>query len=96
MADPLDRVQFHARAWLDGLADCPAGAQASAADLRAALGGPLPETGRDAASVIDDLAAGATPGLNANASGRFFGWVMSGSLPSAVAADWLVSPRQFL
>jgi len=91
MADPLDRAQFHARTWLDGLKDCPAGAQASAADLRAAPGGPLPETGRDAASVIDDLAAGATPGLNANASGRFFGWVMSGSLPSAVAADWLVS-----
>jgi glutamate/tyrosine decarboxylase-like PLP-dependent enzyme len=91
MADPLDRAHFHARTWLDSLKDCPAGAQASAADLRAALGGPLPETGQDAATVIDKLAAAATPGLNANASGRFFGWVMSGSLPSGTAADWLVS-----
>ena len=31
------------------------------------------------------------PGLMANASGRFFGWVMGASLPTAVAADWLVS-----
>ena len=27
----------------------------------------------------------------ANASGRFFGWVMGSSLPAALAADWLVS-----
>ena len=27
----------------------------------------------------------------ANASGRFFGWVMGASLPAALAADWLVS-----
>ena len=91
MTDALDRAQFHARKWLDNLADCPAGATATPASLRAALGGPLPETGRDGAAIIDDLAAGATPGLNANASGRFFAWVMSGALPSAIAADWLVS-----
>lgn len=91
MTDALDRATFHARQWLDSLADCPAGATASAAELRAAFGGPLPETGRDPAAVIDDLAAKAPPGLNANASGRFFGWVMSGALPSALAADWLVS-----
>ena len=27
----------------------------------------------------------------ANASGRFYGWVMGSSLPTALAADWLVS-----
>ena len=91
MTDPLDRARFHARKWLDTLSTCPAGAQASAAELRAAFEAPLPETGRDAAAIIDDLAAKATPGLNANASGRFFAWVMAGSLPSATAADWLVS-----
>ena len=91
MTDAFDRAVFHARKWLDGLADCPVGATASAADLRAALDGPLPETGRDPAAIIDDLATGAVPGLNANASGRFYAWVMSGALPAATAADWLVS-----
>ena len=91
MTDPLDRATFHARRWLDSLPDRPVGATATARDLRAALSGPLPETGRDAAAIIDDLATHAEPGLHANAGGRFFGWVMAGSLPSALAADWLVS-----
>lgn len=91
MSDPLDRALFHARDWLDSLVTGPAGATATAQDLRAALGGPLPETGRDPAGVIDALAANARAGLNANAGGRFFGWVMSGSLPGALAADWLTS-----
>jgi hypothetical protein len=33
----------------------------------------------------------ARDGLNSNASGRFFGWVIGGSLPTALAADWLAS-----
>ncbi|HEY5274060.1 MAG TPA: aminotransferase class V-fold PLP-dependent enzyme [Acidimicrobiales bacterium] len=55
------------------------------------LGGPLPEQGRDAATVVDELADGAEPGLMASQSGRFFGWVMGGTLPAALASDWLVS-----
>ncbi|MGZ4597839.1 MAG: pyridoxal phosphate-dependent decarboxylase family protein, partial [Actinomycetes bacterium] len=31
------------------------------------------------------------PGLMAMPSGRFFGWVIGGTLPAALAADWLVS-----
>jgi glutamate/tyrosine decarboxylase-like PLP-dependent enzyme len=91
MTDPLDRAMYHARAWLDGLDTAPVGGRATADALRDALGGPLPETGADAGEIIDALAAGAGPGLHANAGGRFFAWVMAGSLPSAVAADWLVS-----
>ena len=55
MSDPFDRARYHAREWLDHLGTCPAGAQASAAELRAAFGTPLPETGRDAGAIIDDL-----------------------------------------
>lgn len=91
MTDALDRALFHSRAWLDSLADRPVGARASAAQLKAGLWRPLPETGRDPAGIIDDLAAGAEAGLHANAGGRFYGWVMAGALPSALAADWLVS-----
>jgi glutamate/tyrosine decarboxylase-like PLP-dependent enzyme len=40
---------------------------------------------------VDLLASGAEPGLMAMGSGRFFGWVIGGTLPVALAADWLVS-----
>ena len=45
----------------------------------------------DAAEVIDDLVAEIREGLHGNASGRSFGWVMGGSVPVAIAADWLAS-----
>ena len=37
------------------------------------------------------MIAGAEPGLVAMPSGRFFGWVIGGVLPAALAADWLTS-----
>ncbi|MFT2816557.1 pyridoxal phosphate-dependent decarboxylase family protein [Leifsonia sp. A12D58] len=51
----------------------------------------LPEHGVGAGEVIDELVAWAEPGLMAMPSGRFFGWVIGGTLPAALAADWLVS-----
>src|SRR5699024_764427 len=51
----------------------------------------LGERGVAAADVVDALAAAVEPGLMASGSGRFYGWVMGGTLPAALAADWLVS-----
>jgi glutamate/tyrosine decarboxylase-like PLP-dependent enzyme len=53
--------------------------------------GTLPATGLDPSQVIDELAELAEPGLMAMGAGRFFGWVIGGTLPSALAADWLTS-----
>ena len=53
--------------------------------------GPLPAQGMPAAAVVEYLADKAEPGLMAMPSGRFFGWVIGGTLPAALAADWLVS-----
>jgi aromatic-L-amino-acid decarboxylase len=86
---PLDRARAHAERFLESLDERPAGAPAGAEALRRAFFRPLPEHGCDPAEVIDDLVAAAEPGLHANAGGRFFGWVMGGALPSALAADWL-------
>jgi len=61
------------------------------ADMRRTLAAPLPELGCDAVSAIDELAALAEAGLGAMAGPRFFGWVVGGSHPVGVAADWLTS-----
>ncbi len=73
-----------------GLPDRHVGAVADAASLLAALGGPVPETGVDAVTVIEELARAADPGLVATAGPRFFGFVIGGSVPAARAADSLV------
>src|SRR5680860_228288 len=58
---------------------------------RQALGRALPEGPTPAEDVVDLLAAACDPGLVAMPSGRFFGFVIGGAQPAALAADWLVS-----
>ncbi|HEY2346820.1 MAG TPA: aminotransferase class V-fold PLP-dependent enzyme [Xanthomonadaceae bacterium] len=87
----LEAAMRHARTWLDSLHDRPVPAQATAEDMLAVFGGPLPEGSCDATGVIEFLGANAPPGLVAMGSGRFFGFVIGGAHPVALAADWLVS-----
>jgi glutamate/tyrosine decarboxylase-like PLP-dependent enzyme len=65
--------------------------RATVAELHAALSGPLPENGLPARTVIAELAAAADPGLVAEPSGRYFGFVIGGAVPASIAADWLTS-----
>ncbi|HEU5490316.1 MAG TPA: aminotransferase class V-fold PLP-dependent enzyme [Gaiellaceae bacterium] len=60
-------------------------------ELRAALGGPLPAEPSDPLDVVEALAAAAEPGVVGIPSGRYFGFVIGGALPAALAADWLTS-----
>ena len=83
---PLDLAHRHALRFLDGLDDRPAGAPADAETLRRGFLRSLPDEGCDPAEVIDDLVAAAEPGLHGSAGGRFFGWVVGGALPAALAA----------
>jgi len=87
----LDRAVAHALSWLDSLPERPVTPRVSADDLAAGIAMPLPDGPTDPAEVIDLLAAAAEPGLTAMPSGRFFGWVVGGTLPAALAADWLAS-----
>ena len=59
--------------------------------LREALGGPLPDEPLPPEQVVEELAAAAEPGVVALGSGRYFGFVIGGALPAALAADWLTS-----
>ena len=60
-------------------------------ELRAQLGGPLPQEGLDPRAVIASLVDGVEGGIVGIPSGRFFGFVIGGALPSSLAADWLTS-----
>jgi glutamate/tyrosine decarboxylase-like PLP-dependent enzyme len=88
---PLEHAHELALGWLDSLPDRRVAPARTADELAADFDAPLPREGADATAVIDRLAALAEPGLMAIPSGRFFGWVMGGTLPAALAADWLVS-----
>src|SRR4051812_803067 len=87
----LHRVLDEADAFLGGLDERPVRPQTDVDGVVAALGGPLPEHPQPASAVVEELIAGATPGVLATPSGRFYGWVMGGVLPATLAADWLTS-----
>jgi len=89
--DLLKRTTDLALEFLDGLPERRVRQTASVAELRAALGGPLPEEGTDAREVIEHLARAADPGLVGTAGPRYFGFVIGGHVPASLAADWLTS-----
>jgi glutamate/tyrosine decarboxylase-like PLP-dependent enzyme len=87
----LERVLHHAEAFLASLPDRPVGPPADPDALRAALGHELADEGVAPERVIDELVAGADPGIVASAGPRYFGFVTGGALPAALAADWMAS-----
>jgi len=87
----LARVQQYTSDWLQSIDARPVRALASASELRDALGGPLSTQGVSPESVIESLAKAGLRGTVASAGPRYFGFVVGGSLPAALAADWLTS-----
>jgi glutamate/tyrosine decarboxylase-like PLP-dependent enzyme len=87
----LERVLEETTAFLDGLPDRRVAARTDVDGVAAALRRPLPDEGVEPLEAVEELIAGAEPGILAIPSGRFFGWVMGGVLPATLAADWLTS-----
>lgn len=81
----------HAVAFRTSLAARPQGPALNYRQMRDRVAAAVPETGADAAAIIDELVALAEPGLMAVPGPRFFGWVMGSSALPGVAADMLVS-----
>ncbi|ANS80099.1 Aromatic-L-amino-acid decarboxylase [Serinicoccus hydrothermalis] len=87
----LEVAHEHALHWLGSLGDRPVPPQASIEELITALGPDLPQRGCPPEEAVALLAEASDAGLTATASGRFFGFVVGGTHPAAMAADWLVS-----
>jgi glutamate/tyrosine decarboxylase-like PLP-dependent enzyme len=87
----LESVQRDASDWFASLGSRPVCATASAEELQQMLGGPLPHEGIAADVLTPILANAGMKGTVASAGPRYFGFVIGGSLPVALAADWLAS-----
>jgi glutamate/tyrosine decarboxylase-like PLP-dependent enzyme len=94
-ADSYERVLEvaveRARKYLAEAPERPVREEATVDELRSLLDAELPQDGEDPAAVVDALAEAAEPGLITLASPRYFGFVIGGTLPAALGADWLVS-----
>ena len=89
--DLLARTARLAADYVESLGERPVFPDVTPEQLCDALGGRLPDDPVEPQRVIDELVAAAEPGVVALGSGRYFGFVIGGALPAALAADWLTS-----
>jgi glutamate/tyrosine decarboxylase-like PLP-dependent enzyme len=81
----------HALEYLRTVDERPVGPTASLETLRRRLCREWNQDPMQAESVVNDLVEDIQGGLSNSVNARFYAWVIGGSLPSALAADWLTS-----
>ncbi len=89
MRDLLGRAAETAARYLEQLDEREVAPRAEAIARLAELDGPLPDGPAPAEEVFDLLDRVGSPATVATAGGRFFGFVIGGCLPAALAANWL-------
>ena len=86
----LDAAQRGVR-YRGAVADRRVSPEAGAIADLATLDGPLPGRGRAADTIIDELDRVGSPATVTMSGGRYFGFVIGGSLPVTVASNWLAT-----
>src|SRR6185436_10454596 len=87
----LEDARARSQRYLESLSDREAFPSAGRLERLSELDGPLPRRGVDPARVLELLDAVGSPATVASNGGRYFGYVIGGSLPAALAAHWLAT-----
>ena len=87
----LADVATRAGRYLSGLEDRPVAPDLAAVAGLAHFDEPLPDGPSDPAGTLEHLDRFGSPATVASAGGRYFGFVIGGSLPAALAAGWLAT-----
>src|SRR5882724_363160 len=88
---PLNMALRSAVEYLKQLDDRPVGPTVSLEELRSRFCREWNAEGAAPKQIIEELVRAVDGGLNNSANARFYAWVIGGTLPSALAADWLTS-----
>ena len=91
MRDLLRSTAEHAADYLEAQAERPIRPDATADDILRELDVPLADAPVAPLDVIEAIVRDADQGLMRFGSPRFFGWVVGGTLPAALAADWMAA-----
>ena len=88
--DVLELAADQAQQYLSGI-DADRVLDGVAAERLADWGGPLPDDGTGAPPALAELAERARPAATRSSGPRFFHFVVGGTTPAALGADWLTS-----
>src|SRR5437588_12427571 len=85
----LNDVAARAARYLEDIRDRAVAPSEQAVSSLGELDCALPEESTDPAAVLEILDRVGSPATVATAGGRFFGFVIGGALPAALAANWM-------
>lgn len=89
--EALERAYELAATYVAGLQDRVVSRAATPEEMVEALDEALPEEGVDPGTAVEEWFVRAEPGIVASSGPRFFGYVIGGTTPAALAGDWLAS-----